>query len=460
MECFKVYVNDIEGRLDCFYYKPEFVKLEKTLKRQTSKTLEEYIISIAGGATPDKDETEKYYSNSTEGIPFLRVQNLSEEGLNLEGVKYIKPETHNGMLKRSQVKEGYLLTKITGVGRMAVSSVTPKGFEGNINQHIVAIKTESCKTSEVLAAFLNSDIGERLAFRRSTGGTRPALDYEALKTIPIVFKPEILEIMQSVYKQKKQKKQDAEKLLGSIDKYVLTELGIKLPELKDKKYYVVDSGEAKKRVDPYFYQPKYLAVEQTLKKSKYKLTYLKDTFSAKLVKGILPKQEEKNGDANVLQIRNIQINGAIDISKHLTAKNIFSDEHKLNNGDVLIVITGATIGKVGLWSFKRNNFYLGGDIVKFQPNDKFNPYYIQAFLLSDFGQIQIKRNITGATNKHLSPDDVEKIRIPIAPIDIQKRIAIEVKSHIEQAKRLETEANSIIENARQEVETIILGKAK
>lgn len=55
-----------------------------------------------------------------------------------------------------------------------------------------------------MAAFLNSDIGERLAFRRSTGGTRPALDYQALKTIPVVFKPEIVDIMQSALEQKKQ----------------------------------------------------------------------------------------------------------------------------------------------------------------------------------------------------------------------------------------------------------------
>jgi hypothetical protein len=254
IQCFTVWNDEIEGRLDCFFYQPNFVELEKKIRKFTSKTLGDYIINISGGATPEKDEPEKYYTESSEnGVPFLRVQNVTEEGISLEDCKYINFDTHNGMLKRSQVKEGYLITKITGVGRMAVSSVAPKGFEGNINQHLVAMKTESYQTSELIAAFLNSDIGERLAFRRSTGGTRPALDYQALKTIPVVFKPGIVKSMQSAYKQKKQKEAEAQRLLDSIDGYVLDELGIKLPEIKIKKCFLVWNNEVVQRLDPLYY---------------------------------------------------------------------------------------------------------------------------------------------------------------------------------------------------------------
>src|SRR3972149_215366 len=248
MQCFVVLNDEIEGRLDVFYYLPEFVESERRIKKSSSKTLGDYIINISGGATPEKDESEKYYTDSAEnGVPFLRVQNITESGLYLADCKYINFDTHNGMLKRSQVKEGYLITKITGVGRMAVSSVAPDDFEGNINQHLVAIKTDSYQTSEVLAAFLNSDIGERLAFRRSTGGTRPALDYQALKTIPVVFKTEIVEIMQSAYSQKKQMEAEAQRLLDSIDDYVLDELGIKLPEFENKMFFIVDVEEINER---------------------------------------------------------------------------------------------------------------------------------------------------------------------------------------------------------------------
>ena len=51
---------------------------------------------------------------------------------------------------------------------------------------MVVIKTWSSELSEYLANYLNLDIIEKLATRRATGGTRPALDYKALKSIPII----------------------------------------------------------------------------------------------------------------------------------------------------------------------------------------------------------------------------------------------------------------------------------
>ena len=80
-------------------------------------------------------------------------------------------------LKRSQVSEGDLLIKITGVGRMAIASVAPKNFVGNTNQHMVVVKTGNVAISKYLAHYLNLDIIEKIASRHSTGGTRPALDY-------------------------------------------------------------------------------------------------------------------------------------------------------------------------------------------------------------------------------------------------------------------------------------------
>lgn len=457
MQSFVVWNDEIEGRMDVFYYLPEFVQLEKKIKKLTSNTLGDYIINISGGATPEKDEPEKYYADSTDdGVPFLRVQNITNDGINLEDCKHINFDTHNGMLKRSQVREGYLITKITGVGRMAVSSVAPKGFEGNINQHLVAIKTDSYQTSEILAAFLNSDIGERLACRRSTGGTRPALDYQALKTIPVAFNPAIVEIMQSAYVQKKQMEAEARRHLDSIESYVLDELGIKLPEVENKMCFVVDCEEVRgNRADVYYYQPRFEEIEKAIRKGKFEVKELRDSFEDDLVKGILPSDEEKEGNIKVLQIKNILRNGLMDISEYVTAKNIFTSKHKINKAEVIIVITGATIGKVGLW-YSDEEFYLGGDMVKFTTNSKFNSYYVLAFLLSQLGQYQLLRAITGATNKHLSPNDVKKIQIPRPPIEIQDKIADEVKRRMSESERLKAEASRIIEEAKKQVEEMIL----
>ncbi|MGJ0428424.1 hypothetical protein [Methylobacter sp.] len=257
--------GDIEGRVDPFYYIPEIVELEKKVRRISTQRLRSFIISISSGATPSVREEEKFYSDAKNGVPFIRVQNLSHTNeLILNDLKYINHETHQKYLNRSQIREGDLLVKITGVGRMAVSSVVPSNFEGNINQHLVAIKTKDSFTSEVLATFLNTDIAEKLASRRATGGTRPALDYTALKSMPIIFKPEIVEIVKKSVVAKRQKEAEADALLSSIDGYLLQALGVILPQASEKKafFYTCSSKVYGRRFDPFYHQDEFEVLEQ------------------------------------------------------------------------------------------------------------------------------------------------------------------------------------------------------
>ena len=214
---FIVKKSEIEGRLEPNFYRPSIATLEKKIRSLSSKRLRSYAQSFAGGATPSKREYEKYYSDSEVGVPFLRVQNLQTTGeLCLDGCIYINEDTHNGLLKRSQVSEGDLLVKITGVGRMAIASVAPKDFVGNTNQHMVVIKTGDSSISKYLAHYLNLDIIEQIASRHSTGGTRPALDYPSLKNIPIIEGLDF-SIIDNAIKAKKAKEVEAQQLLNSID---------------------------------------------------------------------------------------------------------------------------------------------------------------------------------------------------------------------------------------------------
>lgn len=453
--------SELEKRLDPFYYVPELLELEKKVLAKEPKKLRDYVVGISSGATPKTTESEKYYSEKENGIPFLRVQNLSPTGiLEFDDCKYINEETHNGMLKRSQVKEGDLLVKITGVGRMAVASVAPVGFEGNINQHVCVIRTGNKEISETLAAFLNSDIGEKLASRRATGGTRPALDYPALLSIPIIEDKRILEITSKVVEQKKQNEAEAEKLLSSIDDYLLNELGIKLPEppentLKNRMFTRTLSEIQNKRVDPFFHQDKFINNLTAISNGKYPVKQLRVIISGNLIKGSLPKQDEKDGEYSVVQINSINADGTIALDDLLTAKNIFSNQQKLKVGDVLVVITGATIGKIAFWNYE-GDYFLGGDIVKFQTNSLSDNAFVYHFLRCSLMQTEIKRNITGATNGHLAPEDISHLPIPVPPLDKQIVIAEHITSIRQQAQQLKDKTKEALKKASEEIEKILL----
>ena len=96
------------------------------------------------------------------------------------------------MLKRSQLKKDDLVFTITG--RIGSVAVVPDNFEGNINQHSVRLHLKKQITNiainpSYIEAFLNSELGRSLSIREVTGGTRPALDYTAIKSLKIILPP-------------------------------------------------------------------------------------------------------------------------------------------------------------------------------------------------------------------------------------------------------------------------------
>ena len=215
------------------------------------------IYDISSGSTPKVDEN--YYTDAS-GVPFLRVQNVMEQGIDLSDVKFITREVHNGMLRRSQLKKDDLAFTITG--RIGSVTVIPDNFEGNINQHSVRFQLNSqmanITSPRYVAAFLNSTLGRSLSIREATGGTRPALDYKALHSIRIILPPpniqnHIVSIMKSAYAKQRQKEQESKLILDSIDDYMLAELGIEMPVIEEARVlrgFMQD--RLKDRIDPLY----------------------------------------------------------------------------------------------------------------------------------------------------------------------------------------------------------------
>lgn len=62
--------SELDKRFDPFYYVPELVELEKKILSKQPKKLRDYVKGIASGATPKTTESEKYYTEKENGIPF------------------------------------------------------------------------------------------------------------------------------------------------------------------------------------------------------------------------------------------------------------------------------------------------------------------------------------------------------------------------------------------------------
>lgn len=207
-----------EGRLDSYYYRPEFRVIVEELNKMTYQVvfLKEILLDIKGGMTPKTTES-KHYSTSESGIPFLRVQNVTPEGIIMDDVKYISLEANEKLLKRSQLTPGDVLLTITG--RIGDAAVVPQNFgRGNINQHIARLQCKDTVVPGYVAAFLNSFLGKMQILRKSTGGTRVAIDYGAIRSIKIPIPP--IEVQEKISLRTDEIKSQAKGLRTEAEKVI------------------------------------------------------------------------------------------------------------------------------------------------------------------------------------------------------------------------------------------------
>lgn len=435
VEVFYTSRKELNRRFDPFCYIPELTYLEKQIKSKTSYTLSDFTLFRASGSTPSKSNN-TLYSDKDNGIPFVRVQNLSTTGeLDQSDMVYISKDTHEGLLKRSQVREYDLLVKITGVGRMAITSVAPKGFVGNINQHIVVIRTGSKEISENIATFLNLDIIERLASKRATGGTRPALDYSALFSIPIINDRMFFDIMHGATRKKQQKEEKAQELLGSIDDYLLGELGIKLPEQKENTTQNrIFSSIPQARLDCEYHHNR-----EIVDKGSYR-THLLDKIA------ILKKGQS-------ITSKNI-VSGDVPV---IAGGQSSPYNHNISNfeGDVITVsASGAYSGYV--WYHNKPIFASDCTVISSKDKKALSNKYLFEYL--KHVQQDIYKMQRGAGQPHVYKSDLMNIGIPLPPLTKQTEIANHITEIRNKAKQLREESTKQFEDAKQKIERIILGE--
>lgn len=445
------------GRFDPIYHKDEYTNLERTIKSKSNLTLQDFIISISSGATPDKNKAHLYYTNDAQsGIPFLRVQNIKPDSTISNDFIYITKQTHEGLLQRSQVTEGDLIVTITG--RLCTAAVAPQGFIGNINQHSVVIKTKDFKTSQTLATYLNTSIGEKLALRRAAGGTRPALDYIALKSIPVVYDERIIDIMDNAYVEKRRKEREAQEILDSIDDFLLSELGITLPpkatnDLQSRIFFVELSEISGTRFDAEYHQSYYTALQNAINQGKYAVAKIRDLMDN--VKDLSQPFEEK---VIYVEIGDIEVeNATIDLKTMPLEKLPNNTKICIKQGDLLISTVRPNRKAIAIYE-NENIAYCTSAFCVLRENGKYKKELLQYLLRTSIFNALIVRNTTGSTYPTINNSDILNLKIPLPPLPVQKKIADEIIKRKQKALNLQKEAKDILKSVKIQVEKIILGR--
>ena len=118
-------------------------------------------------------------------------------------------------------------------------------------------------------------------------------------------------------------------------------------------------------------------------------------------------------------------------------------------------------GTIGLSVVVPENFgeaNINQALARIMLKEGYNPYYISSILNSQIGKIQTDRLSRPAVQANINLEEIRALKIPLPPLEIQNKIADEVKARMQKAEQLQKEAKEVLEEAKERVEKIILGE--
>lgn len=267
-----------------------------------------------------------------------------------------------------------------------------------------------------------------------------AEEYQSLE-IPLPDIPkqkEIVEYLNAAYTQKQKKDAEAKQLLDNIDNYLLSELGITIPQVDTtlenriflSSFHTIEGN----RIDPTFT----LYLGKNALSTKYNNTLLRSI--AYIVKGnALSSSEIEDGCIPV-------------IAGGQTSP--YNHSHANYEGNVITVsASGAYAGYVWYHDYP---IYATDCCVIFSRDES---RYITKYLFEvlKLQQKSIYRLQTGAAQPHVYASDLQLLNIPIIPLKKQQEIVDYITNIRDTAKALQQEGKTILEEAKQSVEKMIIG---
>ncbi|ANS43098.1 restriction endonuclease subunit S [Serratia inhibens] len=175
--------------------------------------LGEIATKIGSGSTPRGGQS-TYVST---GVPFLRSQNIWNDGLRLDDVVFISSEVHSQM-DNSQVEEFDILLNITGASLGRCTIFPDSTGEANVNQHVTIIRLIEKEMISFLHLAIISPVIQKLIWGRQVGMAIEGLSKKTLELFEIPVPP-LLEQLRIVHKAR-----DLMSLCDQLEQQSLTSL--------------------------------------------------------------------------------------------------------------------------------------------------------------------------------------------------------------------------------------------
>jgi type I restriction enzyme S subunit len=317
---------------------------------------------------------------------------------------------------------------------------------------------------------LRSSICLDQMLRRSSGGNYPAITEEELANTVVPLPPldvqrRLVAELDAARAERDRALAKAERLLTSIDKYVLAELAILL-EPDPRRVFAVRRAQVQPRLDADYHSPYFQRLRRAIEHSKHAslnlgelAVFMRSGFAA-------GRQDQAQGDeAAVPHLRPLNLNawGELSIAetKSVPASRVKEDDY-LEQGEVLFNNTNSAewVGKTAVFELD-TPCACSNHMTRIALNPGIEPHFVAA-LLNAFRGIGYFSALSTFFNNQagINTATLAALRVPVPDFETQTAIAEEVVQRKNEARRLQDHAETVWRTARSRFEQQLLQGGK
>ena len=379
---------------------------------------------IGSGSTP------KGSNYSSEGLLFFRSQNVYNDGIVLDDIKYISDEVHQSMIG-TEVLPNDLLLNITG-GSLGRCAIVPNEInKGNVSQHVCILRPITISSNYFHALILSTFFSKSM---KITGSGREGLPKYNLEQMMFPLPP---------LAEQKRIVSEIERWFSLIDIIEKDKQDLHTI-IKQAKSKILDLAIHGKLVPQ---DPNEEPASELLKRinSKTEITcdnahytnlpagwaMCKLSDLCKIENGFAFSSDDyKSHGIPLVRISNITHN-TIDITDCAYIEGITDDKFKVSKGDLLIAMSGATTGKMGVYPFDETA-YLNQRVgnIKILNKSSLYPNYRNTYMQSKVDEIL--KIAYGGAQPNISASIIGNFDFPLPPYKEQIRIVETVQRIFDQ----------------------------
>lgn len=331
------------------------------------------------------------------GILYLTSKNFDCNGLNLSKIEFISLEDYSKHFKESskaitKPRPNDILLSI--IGSLGSGYIVREFDIFGLSSSVSILRPQDQIYSKYLFYWLKTEYFQKSITSVKSGVAQSFLSLGMIKKLPVILPP--LETQRKIAS-----------ILSGYDDLIENNL---------KRIKILEEM-AQQTYEEWFVRMRFPGYETAVMNEKTGLPegWENGTIETvtKYLSGFAFKsaQFKENGNG-VIRIKNIG-NNTINLSDVAYVDNEYASKQKrylLKSGDLLIAMTGATIGKVGIMPHSNERFYLNQRVGKFVTE---NTAFINCFFNSTYGINQVINIAGGAAQPNISAQQILDIELVV-----------------------------------------------